>query len=211
MSFSLGGDDTKIKQTLELFEKFDKLILDSAFKNREKWFNDSDLTMDVLKKFYRPIVRRSKKKRDDGNEYHATVRTRLFENKDGSFAVNLFLKEENEENKGVLTKQILTKQNYNLFLPKGSKGRPIIRNTGIWISDGKFGVGWQLSQLLIYPNQQLDECAFSDGVCLITKSFKLRLFTFSFLMFILRFSPLMIILINLFLSSLLIQLFLLNN
>ena len=113
---------------------------------------------DTVKEFFKtninpsPFHELTEKQQERAEKYPRSLSTKLERkmNKDGStsqeFTVSIFV-----GNKKPYEQVVMTEENYDTVIPKGSEVRAILSCKG-WIVDKKFGITWRVEQLQVFPN-----------------------------------------------------------
>jgi len=137
VDLSLRGYDEnpKVKQVYEMFTALDEYMIDQGVANSKTWFK-AQLTRDVVKAFYTPLVRWSKDAEGNVKPYPPTLKVQL-KQRDGKFDVTLFDENKNEL-KGVPLDELLV---------KGSQVTSVIQCTSLWFAGSKFGLSWKALQI----------------------------------------------------------------
>ena len=137
VDLSLRGydDNPKVKQIYEMFTALDEYMIDQGVANSKTWFK-AQLTRDVVKAFYTPLVRWSKDAEGNVKPYPPTLKVQL-KQRDGKFDVTLFDENKNEL-KGVPLDELLV---------KGSQVTSVIQCTSLWFAGSKFGLSWKAVQI----------------------------------------------------------------
>jgi len=137
VDLSLRGydDNPKVKQIYEMFTALDEYMIDQGVANSKTWFK-AQLTRDVVKAFYTPLVRWSKDAEGNVKPYPPTLKVQL-KQRDGKFDVTLFDENKNEL-KGVPLDELLV---------KGSQITSVIQCTSLWFAGSKFGLSWKAVQI----------------------------------------------------------------
>jgi len=137
VDLSLRGydDNPKVKQIYEMFTALDEYMIDQGVANSKTWFK-AQLTRDVVKAFYTPLVRWSKDAEGNVKPYPPTLKVQL-KQRDGKFDVTLFDENKNEL-KGVPLDELLV---------KGSQVTSVIQCTSLWFAGSKFGLSWKALQI----------------------------------------------------------------
>jgi Family of unknown function (DUF5871) len=137
VDLSLRGydDNPKVKQIYEMFTALDEYMVDQGVANSKTWFK-AQLTRDVVKAFYTPLVRWSKDAEGNVKPYPPTLKVQL-KQRDGKFDVTLFDENKNEL-KGVPLDELLV---------KGSQVTSVIQCTSLWFAGSKFGLSWKAVQI----------------------------------------------------------------
>lgn len=137
VDLSLRGydDNPKVKQIYEMFTALDEYMIEQGVANSKTWFK-AQLTRDVVKAFYTPLVRWSKDAEGNVKPYPPTLKVQL-KQRDGKFDVTLFDENKNEL-KGVPLEELLV---------KGSQITSVIQCTSLWFAGSKFGLSWKAVQI----------------------------------------------------------------
>ena len=137
VDLSLRGYDEnpKVKQIYEMFTALDEYMIDQGVANSKTWFK-AQLTRDVVKAFYTPLVRWSKDAEGNVKPYPPTLKVQL-KQRDGKFDVTVFDENKNEL-KGVPLDELLV---------KGSQVTSVIQCTSLWFAGSKFGLSWKAVQI----------------------------------------------------------------
>ena len=118
-----------------MFTALDEYMIEQGVANSKTWFK-AQLTRDVVKAFYTPLVRWSKDAEGNVKPYPPTLKVQL-KQRDGKFDVTLFDENKNEL-KGVPLEELLV---------KGSQITSVIQCTSLWFAGSKFGLSWKAVQI----------------------------------------------------------------
>jgi hypothetical protein len=115
-------------------------MIEQGVRNSRQWFK-SELSRDVIKAFYTPILKWSKDKDGNTKPYPPNVKLNLKKKRDSDvFDVQCY-----DENR-TLYRNIPIEE----LLVRGAQMTSLIQCTGVWISGGsKFGLSWKLVQSMI--------------------------------------------------------------
>jgi hypothetical protein len=114
-------------------------MIDQGVKNSKQWFK-SDLSRDVIKAFYTPMVRLAKDKEGNPKPYPPTIKLSLRQKRDSQeFDVQCYDDKRNQY-KGIPLEELLV---------KGAQTTCLIQCTGVWFAGSKFGLSWKLVQALV--------------------------------------------------------------
>lgn len=156
MDLSLRGyeDDEKVRSVYQAFSALDEWMIDQGVKNCKQWFK-ADLTRDVVKAFYTPMIKIAKDKMGNPSNYPPTIKINLKKNKDNSFDVKTY---DSERRPYVDTP-------LSDLLVKGAKVTAIVQCTSVWISGSKFGLSWKATQIRMeaVPESIRDYAFMDDG------------------------------------------------
>jgi hypothetical protein len=140
--FSLRGYDeggSKMQQFYSALERLDEWMIEQGVKNSKQWFK-SDLSRDVIKAFYTPMIRISRDKDGNPKPYPPTIKTSLRQKRDSQdFDVQCY-DEKKQLYRGIPLEELLV---------KGAQMTCLIQCTGIWFAGSKYGLSWKLVQALI--------------------------------------------------------------
>ena len=139
---SLRGYDeasSKMQQFYQALNTLDEYMIDQGVKNSKQWFK-ADLSRDVIKAFYTPMIRISKDKDGNPKPYPPTVKCALKQKRDSQeFDVTCY-NEKREQYRGIPLEELLV---------KGAQMTCLIQCTGMWFAGSKYGLSWKLTQALI--------------------------------------------------------------
>ena len=147
---------TQLPYGMNIFDKdgkAPKYSVDLSFRDAEtdpkvKAFHEfakADLTRDVVKAFYTPMVKIPVDKEGKPKPYPPTVKIAL-KQKDGVFTTEFYdpstqdARGQPKRYEGVPVEELLV---------RGARIRTIIRCTGLWIAGSKFGPSWKAEQVSI--------------------------------------------------------------
>jgi hypothetical protein len=136
-----GYDDptNKMKGFHDALSRLDEFMIDQGVKNSKQWFK-SDLSRDVIKAFYTPMVRLAKDKEGNPKPYPPTIKLSLRQKRDSQeFDVQCYDDKRNQY-KGIPLEELLV---------KGAQTTCLIQCTGVWFAGSKFGLSWKLVQALV--------------------------------------------------------------
>ena len=139
---SLRGYDeegSKMEQFYEALESLDDWMIDQGVKNSKQWFK-SELSRDVVKAFYTPMIRISKDKDGNPKPYPPTIKCSLRQKRDSQdFDVQCY-DDKRQLYRGIPLEELLV---------KGTQMTSLIQCTGIWFAGSKYGLSWKLVQSVI--------------------------------------------------------------
>lgn len=129
----------KMKVFHDALSRLDEYMIDQGVKNSKQWFK-SDLSRDVIKAFYTPMVRLAKDKEGNPKPYPPTIKLSLRQKRDSQeFDVQCYDDKRNQY-KGIPLEELLV---------KGAQTTCLIQCTGVWFAGSKFGLSWKLVQALV--------------------------------------------------------------
>jgi hypothetical protein len=137
LSFRGADQRSDIKLLQEKLQAFDEFMIDQGVKNSKLWFK-ADLSRDVIKAFYTPMVKYSKDK--DGNvlSYPPTIKLKMRRMNDQF--VTKFYDKTGTPHKDTPVEDLIV---------KGTTLTVIMECRSVWFSGSKYGVTWQAKQIAI--------------------------------------------------------------
>jgi hypothetical protein len=137
MDLSLRGYDEnpKVKSVYDAFMALDNWMIDQGVKNSKAWFK-SDLTRDVVKAFYTPMVKVAKDAEGNPKPYPPTFKINLKKVND-QFDVKVY-DDQAQPYEGVPLEDLLV---------KGAQVTTLIQCTSVWFAGSKFGLSWKAKQI----------------------------------------------------------------
>jgi hypothetical protein len=138
LSFRGHEQRPEVKQFMDAMTALDEFMISEGVKNSKTWFK-ADLSRDVVKAFYTPLVKYSKDK--DGNvlSYPPNIKLKLPKN-NGEFEAK-FYDVNGTPYKGVPVEDLLV---------KGVQVTAIMECTGVWFAGSKYGLTWKAKQIAIH-------------------------------------------------------------
>jgi hypothetical protein len=136
-----GYDDVKgkMKPFYDALQRLDDFMIDQGVKNSRQWFK-SDLSRDVIKAFYTPMIRLAKDKDGNPKPYPPTIKVSLKQKRDSQeFDVQCY-DEKKSLYKGIPLEELLV---------KSANVTCLIQCTGVWFAGSKYGLSWKLVQALV--------------------------------------------------------------
>jgi hypothetical protein len=144
---SLAGYDqtgTPMDQFFKAIAGLDDFMEVSGVKQSRPWFK-ADLSRDVIKAFYTPVVRYAKDKDGNPKPYPPTVKLSLRKKRDSEeFDVQCF-DDKKQPLKGYTLEELLV---------KGAEVSCLIQCTGVWFAGSKYGLSWKLCQVIVHKIPQ---------------------------------------------------------
>jgi len=136
-----GYDDaaSKMKPFYDALTRLDEFMIDQGVKNSKAWFK-ADLSRDVIKAFYTPMIRIPLDKDGNRKPYPPTIKLSLRQKRDSQeFDVKCF-DEKKQPYNGIPLEELLVKNTQMTCL---------IQCTGVWFAGSKYGLSWKLVQSII--------------------------------------------------------------
>ena len=131
---------------LENIKRFEQKILDDAFKNSKEWFGKQHKNPDIIAELFTPMLKYPKIKGTSEPDLNKAPSIRLkVPNYDNVWKVEIYDEDEGKlfpypENPSVTPLD---------FIKKGTNVACLIQCAGIWFTNGKFTVSWQLVQAVV--------------------------------------------------------------
>jgi hypothetical protein len=139
---SLRGYDeakSKMQQFYEALQRLDDFMIDQGVRNSKQWFK-SELSRDVIKAFYTPMVRLAKDKDGNPKPYPPTIKLSLKQRRDSTEFDVVVYDDKRQQYRGIPLEELLV---------KGAQVTCLIQCTGCWFAGSKYGLSWKLSQALV--------------------------------------------------------------
>ena len=137
LSFRGADQRADLKLLQEKLQAFDEFMIDQGVKNSKVWFK-ADLSRDVVRAFYTPMIKFSKDKEGNLLPYPPTIKLKLRRN-DGQFVAKFY------DKTGTPYKDTPVED----LIMKGAKLTAIMECRSVWFSGSKYGVTWQAKQIAI--------------------------------------------------------------
>jgi hypothetical protein len=137
MDLSLRGHDenANVKAIYDAFMALDNWMIDQGVKNSKAWFK-ADLSRDVVKAFYTPMVKVAKDADGNPKPYPPTIKINLKKQND-QFDVKVY-DDQKRPYEGVPLEDLLV---------KGAMLTTLIQCTSVWFAGSKFGLSWKAKQI----------------------------------------------------------------
>jgi hypothetical protein len=137
MDLSLRGheENPKVKAIYEAFSALDEWMVDQGVKNSKAWFK-ADLSRDVVRAFYTPMVKVAKDAEGNPKPYPPTFKINLKKQND-QFDVKVY-DDQARPYEGVPLEDLLV---------KGALVTTLIQCTSVWFAGSKFGLSWKAKQI----------------------------------------------------------------
>lgn len=142
VELSLNGynePSSKMKAFYDAISRLDDFMIDQGVKHSKQWFK-ADLSRDVIKAFYTPMIRVSLDKDGNPKPYPPTIKLALKQKRDSQeFDVKCY-DEKKQPYTGIPLEELLVKR---------AQMTCLIQCTGVWFAGSKFGLSWKLVQAII--------------------------------------------------------------
>ena len=142
VELSLSGYDdagSKMRPFYDALSRLDEFMIDQGVKNSKSWFK-SEMSRDVIKAFYSPVVRLAKDREGNPKPYPPTVKLSLRQKRDSQDFDVVCFDEKRVQYKGIPLEELLV---------KGAQVTCLIQCTGVWFAGMKYGLSWKLSQAIV--------------------------------------------------------------
>ena len=142
LSFRGHEQRPEIKEFMQAMNSLDEFMLNEGVKNSKSWFK-ADLSRDVVKAFYTPLVKYSMDKSGNVLSYPPNLKLKLPKNND-EFEAKFY------DVNGTLYKGVPVED----LLAKGVQVTAIMECGGVWFAGSKFGLTWRAKQVAIHKLPQ---------------------------------------------------------
>lgn len=153
LDMSFKGWDSEgpsaVKTFYENMQKLDGRLVDEGVANRVSWFKSKNHTKEVVEALYSPALRFSKD-RETGEvttKWPPTMKAKVYQAPDGSF------KAETYNDKRVPVE-------FRPSVVKGCYVQALVSCSSVWFAGGKFGMTWQVRQMIVHPPMRLTGFSF---------------------------------------------------
>ena len=155
VELSLDGyseEGSKMKQFHDAMAVLDDYMIEQGVRNSRQWFK-GDLSRDVIKAFYTPMIRYAKDKDGNTKPYPPNVKLTLRKKRDSDeFDVHCYDDQRNLY-RGIPLEELLV---------RGAQMTSLIKCTGVWVAGSKYGLSWKLDQAMITSLPQSRSFKFVD-------------------------------------------------
>jgi len=157
-SIDLSFDKTS-PSLLSQFEKIEEKVIEYAEKNSKELFK-KQLSKEMLREFFKSSIRYSEDENGErSTKYAPRLKAKMY-TEGNHFSCSVY---DAVKIDGKYQKIVLTEDNVDEIVGKGSSCESILSCSGIWVVGKSFGVSWVLSQMKIYKNENvLAGYAFQD-------------------------------------------------
>ena len=136
-----GYDDpsSKMGKFYAMLSTLDEFMIEQGVRNSKQWFK-SELSRDVIKAFYTPVLKWSKDKDGNVKPYPPNVKLNLRKKRDSTdFEVQCY------DDQRTLYRGIPLEE----LLGRNTQMTSLIQCTGVWVAGSKYGLSWKLVQAMI--------------------------------------------------------------
>ena len=130
---------SKMKPFHDALSRLDEFMIDQGVKNSKQWFK-SEMSRDVIKAFYSPVIRLAKDREGNPKPYPPTVKLSLRQKRDSQEFDVVCFDDKRVQYKGIPLEELLV---------KGAQVTCLIQCTGLWFAGMKYGLSWKLSQAIV--------------------------------------------------------------
>ena len=143
--------DSSVKTFYKNMKNMDELLLQKGLTNRVAWFKSKSHTREVVEALFSPVVRMSKDREtgETTDKWPPTMKAKLYCNKDGSFKCETY---------NSAREQVDFLEN----VTKGCYVQALVSCSGVWFAGGKYGVTWNLKQMIVHPPLRITGYSFLD-------------------------------------------------
>jgi hypothetical protein len=143
MDLSLRGyeDDSNVQAIYQTFSALDEWMIDQGVANSKSWFK-AQLTRDVVKAFYTPMVKVPKDADGNPKPYPPTIKVNLRKDKNNadSWEVKVYERVDGDVRK-------VDDVPLEDLLIKGAQITTLIQCTSVWFAGSKYGLSWKANQI----------------------------------------------------------------
>jgi hypothetical protein len=130
---------SKMQQFYNVLQSLDDFMIEQGVRNSKAWFK-SELSRDVIKAFYTPVLKWSKDKDGNVKPYPPNVKLNLKKKRDSdAFDVQCY-DDQRTLYRGIPVEELLV---------RNATMTSLIQCTGVWIAGSKYGLSWKLVQAMI--------------------------------------------------------------
>jgi hypothetical protein len=143
MDLSLRGyeDDDNVRAIYQMFSALDEWMIDQGVANSKSWFK-AQLTRDVVKAFYTPMVKVAKDADGNPKPYPPTVKVNLRKDRNNADAWEVKVYERVDGDVRKVDDVPLED-----LLIKGAQITTLIQCTSVWFAGSKYGLSWKANQI----------------------------------------------------------------
>jgi hypothetical protein len=142
VELSLRGYDeakSKMQQFYEAVQRLDEFMIEQGVRNSKAWFK-SELSRDVVKMFYTPMIRLAKDKDGNPKPYPPTIKLNLRHKRDSQDFDVVCYDDKRQPYRGIPLEELLV---------KGAQMTCLMQCTGMWFAGSKYGLSWKLTQAIL--------------------------------------------------------------
>lgn len=153
LSFKGWNEDgnTTTKVFYENMNAFDERLVAQGVENRVGWFKSKSHTKEVIQALYSSAVRLSKDKEtgEVTDKWPPTMKAKVWRKDDGSFRCETY---------SAAREQV----DFEESVVKGCYVQALVSCSGVWFAGGKFGVSWQVRQMIVHPPMRITGYSFLE-------------------------------------------------
>lgn len=156
LEMSFGGENPLLEKFHTKLKELDDKMLDAGQENSQKWFAKKKISRELAEDKYSKCIRRFKDPdtKEETGKYPDTFRVKIPKSQDGRPQVEVY--DKNQERVNVKSMEELLE-----LVPKGTYVKAIVQCSNVWVTQ-KYGMGWRLVQLKIFPSGQMSNYSFID-------------------------------------------------
>ncbi len=156
IEFSFDEGRELVEKAHAKFKELDEHMLKAGMENSQKWFAKKKMSRELAEDKYSACIRRYKdpKTKEHTGKYPDTFRVKIPKSNEGAPIVEVY----DQNNQRI---QVETMEELMELVPKGCYVKAIIQCSNLWVTQ-KYGMGWRVVQLKIYPSGQISSYSFRD-------------------------------------------------
>jgi len=137
---------------LNLFEKFDKKIINKGFKNSISWFSKKNISKDMLQEIYSSPIRYSvdNETSEKTRKYPPSLKVKIPFFK-GKWQCKVY-----DENRNKIETDLRD------VIKPGCEIKATLKCNGLWFANGKFGCTWNAYKMIVKKPLDFSQYAFID-------------------------------------------------
>lgn len=143
--------NTTTKVFYENMKALDERLVAQGVENRVGWFKSKSHTKEVIQALYSSVLRLSKDK-DTGevtDKWPPTMKAKVWRKDDGSFRCETY---------SAAREQV----DFEESVVKGCYVQALVSCSGVWFAGGKFGMSWQVRQMIVHPPMRITGYSFLE-------------------------------------------------
>lgn len=156
LELSFGGESPLVAAAHEKLQALDEIMLEEGIKNSQKWFGKKNISKELADDKYSECVRRYKdpETKEHTGKFPDTFRVKIPKTNEGVPLVEVY---DNNKQRIVVNSMAELLE----LVPKGSFVKALVQCSNVWVT-AKYGLGWRLLQLRIFPSGQMPNYSFVD-------------------------------------------------
>ena len=154
-------DDQNVKELYDKLCEIDEKVKKYAKDNSVVFFKKKTMSDETINELYNPIVKLSRDSEtgEPNGKYSPMIKIKI-NRKDDKFQCKMY---DNKKTEFDINNETEEPFNIEKILCKNTRCKILIRCTGVWIINGKFGCSWKAVQMKFnVAKKDLDDYAFRD-------------------------------------------------